>query len=426
MKDNVIRVLLWGKEICRLEWVGGYRNRFGKVGAKVSFSQQYHTYGYDLDPLGPFSTANYFVQRGLSDICRAKEHDGLPRFLSGSLPDDWGNKVFAAWKDRHHLKSSDVTSVDKLSFIGSRGMGALEFVPQSYIPEEDLSVELDELYSLARQIASQRGEISVDLGSNPGLNDLMAVGMSAGGKHPKAIIAVDWEHGKVKSGQMLLPDSYIHYILKFREEGQWPAPEVEQTYYEMAVASGIEMMPSRLFNISGVNHFLTERFDRKGGEKTHMATLNALQGETDRYEDVFTACRLLKLPQSDIRQLFTRVVFNYLSGNCDDHDINISFTMDRRGVWRISPAYDMTFTVNFANPLRGRHHAMTVGEDNTDLSASRLMTLAEENDVAGAARIIENVKNVLNNFKDFASKNGVPDFASKLITEHIASQVNQL
>ena len=88
MKNNVICVNLWGKEICRLEWVGGYKDRFGKVGSKVSFNPQYHTYGYNLDPLGIYSTDNYMVRQGLSDLCRAKDYEGLPRFLSGSLPDD--------------------------------------------------------------------------------------------------------------------------------------------------------------------------------------------------------------------------------------------------------------------------------------------------------------------------------------------------
>ena len=426
MKNNVICVNLWGKEICRLEWVGGYKDRFGKVGSKVSFNPQYHTYGYNLDPLGIYSTDNYMVRQGLSDLCRAKDYEGLPRFLSGSLPDDWGNKVFAAWKKKYGLKSSDVSPVDKLSFIGSRGMGALEFVPQSYSPEEGLSVELGELYDLAVQIEKSRGELSLELAENPGLNDLMAIGMSAGGQHPKAIVAIDWESGKIKSGQTPLPESYIYYILKFRESGEWPGPEVEYAYYKMAIACGIEMMPSRLFEIAGLNHFLTERFDRVSGTKLHMATLNALRGQTDRYEDVFAASRLLKLPQKDINQLFRRVVFNYLSGVCDDHDKNVSFTMDERGIWRLSPAYDVTFTVNFANPLRGRHHALSVGEDNTDLSMSQLLTLAEENDVTGARRIIAEVKDAVNAFDNFASQAVIPEFALRLIKDHIDSQLAAL
>ena len=419
----MICVNLWGKEICRLEWIGGYRERFGKIGSKVSFNPQYSACGYNLDPLGIYSTENYLVRQGLSDLCRAKDYEGLPRFLSGSLPDDWGNKVFAAWKKKYGLKASDVSSVDKLSFIGSRGMGALEFVPQSYSSADDLSVELGELYDLALQIEKSRGELSLELTDNPGLNDLMAVGMSAGGQHPKAIVAIDWKNGKIKSGQTMLPESYTYYILKFRESGGWPGPEIEYAYYKMASSCGIDMMPSRLFEISGANHFLTERFDRVAGEKVHMATLNALCGETERYEDVFTACRLLKLPQKDINQLFRRVVFNYLSGVCDDHDRNISFTMDKSGTWRLSPAYDVTFTVNFANPLRGTRHALSVSEDNTDLSMSQLLTLAEENDVIGARKIIEDVKDAVGASDDFSLQAGIPEFTSRLIKDHISSQL---
>ena len=95
MKNNIVSVRLWGNEICLLEWVGGYKNGFGKVGAKVSFNKGYKNFGFDVDPIGPYSLSVYLVKAGLTDIIRAKDNEGLPRFLSGSLPDDWGIKVFS-------------------------------------------------------------------------------------------------------------------------------------------------------------------------------------------------------------------------------------------------------------------------------------------------------------------------------------------
>ena len=93
MKDNIVTVFLYGKEICRLMWQGGYRKGFGKVGALVSFNPEYCKLGFDADPLGPFRISSYLVQHGLSDICRQNEFEGLPRFLSGSLPDDWRRRT---------------------------------------------------------------------------------------------------------------------------------------------------------------------------------------------------------------------------------------------------------------------------------------------------------------------------------------------
>ena len=132
MKENIVSVQLWGREICKLEWRGGYKQRFGKLGSVVSFHPDYVSYGWDLDPIGPYSHSIYMVQQGGSDWCRAKEYEGLPRFMSGSLPDDWGNAVFSAWVDSRKIRHADITAVDKLAFIGKRGMGALEFVPVLY------------------------------------------------------------------------------------------------------------------------------------------------------------------------------------------------------------------------------------------------------------------------------------------------------
>ena len=140
MKNNVITVLLYGKEICRIQWQGGYRKGFGKVGSLVSFNPEYRTFGFDVDPLGPYSLSTYLVQKGMSDICRQGEYEGLPRFLSGSLPDDWGNQVFSSWVESAGIRSHEITSVDKLAFIGKRGMGGFEFIPQMYTPASDDAV----------------------------------------------------------------------------------------------------------------------------------------------------------------------------------------------------------------------------------------------------------------------------------------------
>jgi hypothetical protein len=228
-------------------------------------------------------------------------------------------------------------------------MGAFEFVPQLYDPKSDENVALEDLYRLAKEIESAHEGISVNIQDRPEINDLMAVGMSAGGKHPKAIVAINWETGEVRSGQFILPDAYTQYILKFKDSDKWPTAEIEYAYYLMAKEASIDMEKSSLLAIGGANHFLTERFDRKNGRKIHTATLQSLCGTVTSYEDIFKVCRRLQLPYHDMEQVFRRAVFNYLSGVCDDHDKNFSFMMDEEGTWRLSPAYDVTFTVNFKN-----------------------------------------------------------------------------
>ena len=152
--------MLYGREICRLQWQGGYRKGFGKVGSLVSFNPEYHTFGFDIDPVGPYRLSTYLVRKGMSDICRQNEYEGLPRFLSASLPDDWGNQVFASWIESSGLRSHDITAVDKLAFIGKRGMGGFEFIPQMYNPASDEAVALEELYALAKEIEAAREGMS--------------------------------------------------------------------------------------------------------------------------------------------------------------------------------------------------------------------------------------------------------------------------
>lgn len=422
MKNNIVSVQLWGKEIARLEWRGGYKRKFGKLGAVVSFHPDYASYGWDLDPIGPYNHSTYWVQQGLSDWCREKEYEGLPRFLSGALPDDWGNAVFSAWIDNKKIRHADITSVDKLAFIGKRGMGALEFFPVLYdgmTPENALMLE--ELYDLSLQIQKSREGISVDLGANPGLNDLMAVGMSAGGMHPKALIAIDWNSGEVKSGQFLLPETFTQYILKFKDSETWPTAEVELAYHKMAVKCGIQMENCRLLPIRGQNHFLTERFDRKKGRKLHIATLQALNGETDSYEQIMKVCRKMRLPYPDIEQIFRRSVFNYLSGVCDDHDKNFSFILTPDGIWRLAPAYDVTFTVNLQNKFIGDRHVMSLSGENRKITRDDILRFADQGDIRNASSILEEIKEAVGSFEAIASEAGIEKPACDLILSHIRS-----
>lgn len=426
MKNNIVSVLLWGKEICKLKWEGGYRQKFGKVGSLISFNPEYHSFGFDVDPVGFYNHSTYLVQKGMSDICHANEYNGIPRFLSSSLPDDWGNEVFSLWIEKNGLRSHDLTPVDKLAFIGRRGMGAFEFVPQLYDSRSDEAIALEDLYGLAKEIESMREGVSINIQDRPEINDLMAVGMSAGGKHPKAIVAINWSTGEVRSGQFILPNDFTQYILKFKDSDKWPTAEIEYAYYLMAKDASIDMEKCSLLEIDGENHFLTERFDRKEGRKLHSVTLQSLCGTVTSYEEIFKVCRKLQLPYHDIEQIFRRAVFNYLSGVCDDHDKNFSFVMDEDGRWRLSPAYDETFTVNFKNRFIGDKHIMTIEECNRDISMNQFVRLADENDVRNAEHIVKEISEVVQSFTDKAIDVKINTIYTELISQFIKSKTDLL
>lgn len=419
MKNSQVSVLLWGREVCRLEWRGGYKQGFGKLGAIVSFSPTYADAPWDLDPLGFYNKGVYLVRQGLSDWCRATEYEGIPRFISSSLPDDWGNVVFAAWVANNGLQHKDITAVEKLSFIGKRGMGALEFVPSAYLASPDDALVLEQLYEVSQAIQNQRENFSVNLEAHPGIDELMTVGMSAGGMHPKAIVAINWETCEVRSGQVELPEGFVHYILKFKDSDNWPTAQVEYAYYLMAGRCGIEMMPCRLMEIRGDQHFLTQRFDRADGKKIHTATLHSLCGPTYAYENIFTAARKLGVPHADIVQLYRRAVFNYMAGVCDDHDKNFSFLMHPNGKWRLSPAYDLTFTVNLRNPFIGNRHAMTFFGKERDVTQDDFVKLAEMNDIRGARSIIGQIADTVHSFASIAHSVSIPEPVIEVIGKYL-------
>ena len=205
-------------------------------------------------------------------------------------------------------------------------MGALEFVPCSedaFSPNERLMIP--KLYDLAKKIEQDREHAIISPEETLTQKALMAVGTSAGGRFKKAIIAMD-EGGNIFSGQTSARGDRKYYILKFNTP-EFCISEIEKTWYDLATRAGITMMPSRLIEVEGISHFLTERFDRRAGEKVFTQTLAAVNPEAYSYEDLFSTCRQLSIPQDELNELFLRMVFNILSNNTDDHAKNFSFIM---------------------------------------------------------------------------------------------------
>ena len=169
---------------------------------------------------------------------KEKIYQGLPPFLADSLPDRWGNMVFDQWVSQNHIPKRKLTPVDKLSFIGKRGMGAFEFIPATPGLESSSTLQIESLYQLARRIFEEREEISVQDDEALQLQSIYEVGTSAGGQHPKAIIAINKTTHDIRSGQVPLPEGYTYYILKFAEGDDFPFTQTEMAYYEIAKEAG--------------------------------------------------------------------------------------------------------------------------------------------------------------------------------------------
>ena len=414
MKENIVSVVLWGRKVCTIRWDGGYQKGFGRIGSVVSFERGFSELGYDISPLR-YSIRSPLVIRGLSIPCHENEYEGLPSFLSDSLPDDWGNEVFNKWMERHNIRAKDISPVDKLTFIGKRGMGAFEFEPAEDVSSGSGAIELESLYELAMEIQRSRENVDFNVGQDPNIEELMQVGTSAGGKHPKAIVAYNRKTGEIKSGQILLPSDFSQCIRKFNDIESWPASEIEYAYYLMARECGIDMTSSELLEVGGRNHFLTERFDRKDGDKNITATAYAIGGRMTDYSELFYTARQMRLPADETSQLYRRMVFNYLAGNSDDHDKNFSFMMGKDSVWHLAPAYDMTFAINLKNRFFGDRHAMAIYGKRNGITMADLLEFARRNDIPEAKGIIEKTLDAVGHFSAFAEKAGVPDNITGII-----------
>lgn len=365
----IVKVWLWGTCIGVLNW------DFEKHCSVFQFSEEYWKQNYDICPSthpkrNPLSASFYGN--------RADLYQGLPEFLADALPDKWGSSLFDKWLTDNSIQITESLPLLKLSYIGKRAMGALEFEPVCGYEDFHDSVDLASLASLASKIYSNRDAAVISPEESLTMKKLIYLGTSAGGMRPKAVIAFNPETGEFRSGQVDTPKGFKSYIIKFKEADDSPTAEIEMVYSEMAKRAGINMMPCFLKNIDGKNHFVTERFDRRNGDKIFCQTLAAIMPRADDYMKLCWIADTLNLPQEDKNQIFIRMVFNFVAGVSDDHNKNISFMMDKSGVWCLSPAYDVVFTANIWEDSSAHIHAMGVMGKRSALTTSDFIEFAED------------------------------------------------
>ncbi len=394
---KTLKVKLWDEEVGRLMWDGRRRTSY------FVYNPSFVNKGLNVSPLvAPIDGAVDLPVWGEE----ARIYQRLPAFIADSLPDAWGNQLFDLWRQQQHLSAAEVTPLDKLSFIGRRGMGALEFEPEAQQDYHDASIDLTSLTSLAERIFNEREAAVIRPDESLTMQSLMRVGTSAGGRQPKAIVAIDRETGEMRSGEIAGLDNYDYYLIKFGNE-EFCTAQLEMTYYELATAAGIEMMPSHLINVDGTTHFVTQRYDREGGCKLHTQTLAAINPEVDSYEQLMDTCRRLRLNEADCDELFRRMVFNILANNTDDHVKNFSFVMDMAGKWRLSPAYDLTYIVDNGGYTPSVDHCMWIRAKLRDITREDALAFARDNGVRRADEIIKQVVLALLQVRDVATRWGV-------------------
>lgn len=417
-------VYLWGRKAGSLVT---YKERYAE---KICFyfDPAFLSAGYDIAPLRA-SVNSTSVKNGLPVYADSEKlFGGLPSFIADSLPDHWGNKVFNEWAKAHNISTRNLSALDRLAYIGRRGMGALEFLPPAAVDlEEPFKVEIAELYKLAQLALSEAKSFKSAIYPDLMIESLFKVGTSAGGRRPKAIINLNQETGECYSGQVATQmPGFVPMLIKFDEHSDIPTTRIEYSYYLMAKDVGLNMMPSYLMEGDDTAHFLTQRFDRQDGKKIHTQTLAAMKPTASSYEDLFEVAYRISILPAEIKQLFLLTTMNVLGGNVDDHTKNFSFMMNDDGVWHIAPAYDYTFSVDLSAPGYMNRHSMTINNKNADIQRTDLLELAKRYNVKGADSIIGKAIAVVSNYEHYAAQAGVSPHWTQTIKEEIAFRVQGL
>lgn len=356
---------------------------------------------------------------------------GMPGLLADTLPDKFGTTLINTWLAAQGRTPSSLNPVERLCYMGKRGMGALEFEPSSGHKGISTNIEIDSLVEIAQKILNQRESFvsSIHEGSRDGLEDIIRVGTSAGGARAKAIIAYNIETNEVRSGQVAAPKGFSHWLIKFDgvSDGNLANPigfgRIEWAYSLMARDCEIEMSECKLFEENGRAHFMTKRFDRiKGKEKLHFQSLCGLahfdfsQTNVYAYEQAFQVMRQLRLPYNDAEQLYRRMVFNVIARNLDDHTKNIAFLMNKAGEWQLAPAFDLTWSYD-PNSFWVSKHNLSINGKRENITKDDLLKVGKEMSIKKAKLIIEQINEVIINWELYAEKAGVSTFNIQKIKE---------
>jgi len=408
----LLEVKLWGKTVGALY--------FDTESNKVVFQ-------YDTD----FVDSNLAISPIIMPLVKNKEYifsdtatfKNLPPVFSDSLPDKFGNTILNTWLETQGKTINELNPLEKLSYIGTRGMGALEYFPNKDFVKQTKTLDIPSIVQIADEVLNQKKEQQNTIKR---IENILQISSSTGGARAKAIIAINEKTNEIFSGDVIIQNPNItYYILKI--DLNTPIEnyaKIEYVYYQMAVLAKINMMPSRLYEENGNTHFLTQRFDRVNGEKIHMQTLCAMakmdfnQPLQNSYEQAFKVLMILNLDFADTLQLYKLMLFNVLSRNVDDHTKNISFLMNKQGVWKLSPAYDLTYTFS-TNGHWGKRHEMSVNGKRKNITYKDLLDVGAQLKIRNRKTILKEVASAVSNWSSLAKKAGIPEQTIKTIDKNL-------
>lgn len=419
MNDGAI-IKIWDQEAGNIIWDND---------DKIGIFEYNKDFNRDKLNLSPFKIPLHVSGNIFFKDNRGPTFKGLPGLLADSLPDKFGNTLINEWLKSQGRASTSLNPVERLCFIGTRGMGALEFEPAyRSVDNAPSKINVTSLRQVAEQILRAKKDFKSHLSTHDkkAMLDILKIGTSAGGARPKAIIAYNPRTNEVLSGQTDAPKGFSHWILKFDGVSKNDLGVtsgyglVEFAYYKMAIDCGINMTECRLFEENGRAHFMTRRFDRDGNKKIHMQSFCALRHfdfkdiEIYSYEELFETLGPFKFTYPTIEQLYRRMVFNVVAQNRDDHTKNFSFLMDEQGQWKFSPAFDICYSYRPGSEWVD-HHALSINGKRDNITRNDLLIVGKRQTIYKPNKIIDEIVEVVNQWPSYADKARVhPDLRDEI------------
>jgi serine/threonine-protein kinase HipA len=407
-KTQECTVKLWGEDVGVLAQI--------KNKTYFQYDGAFLDKGLEISPLHlPLSKKVY-------ETTHLDYFEGLAGVFADALPDSWGIKMVENYFLKHKNTSPyEISAIDKVLYMGSRAAGALEFYP-SYVQSDNQkqTVEIAQLVKESKRVL--RGDISYVL---PEIFRISSD--SLGGAKAKATVGLSNDTNEMISTQEQLPDGFEHWLIKFdgTEEGGSASENLlaEKVYLDMAKKCGIDTVESKIIQDGSLSHLAVKRFDRKGNDKPlHMHTLagmahiNFKDKDMMSYDKFFRATLAVTKSYAELEESYRRMVFNALSGNQDDHAKNHTFVMDKKGEWRLSPAYDITLTFGYG-------HQMDINLKDKGVNHDDLLIMAERFDLTNAKEILEEQINVLHDFRKYGKDVGLSEVKMQSVSKHFKLSV---
>lgn len=356
------------------------------------------------------------LQPGLKTFDRGL-FDGLPGVFNDSLPDGWGRLLLDRALRAMKIPPDELSPLDRLAYVGLKGMGAMIYEPDHGTESVEGNIDLDKLATQAQEVLNGAAQ---DV-----LQELLALNGSSAGARPKAMIGLDKSRKKIMHGPSAIQRGFTPWIVKFSNTDDGAdSGAIEYVYALMASRAGVDMTDVHLFPAKrGAGYFATKRFDRNGSTRIHSHTACGLLHSDFRapsmdYEDLTALTGRLTRDVREVEKMFRLAVFNVLAYNRDDHSKNFSFLLTENGEWKLSPAYDLTFS---SGP-GGEQSTMVMGEGRRP-STEHLVRLGLEAkiDRADIDATLDRTRHALSQWKSLAKEHGVSRENVALIAEKIES-----